>query len=50
MEKITITKECKRYILNYLDSWIVELSKHKFSYRKGIVRAIYNFIDSIEVN
>lgn len=48
-KKVTINSEAKEYILEYLDNWINELSRYTFSYRKGIVRAIYNKIDSIPV-
>jgi hypothetical protein len=48
-KKVTINVEAKEYLLNYLENWLDEFSKHSFSYRKGIVQAIYNKIDSIEV-
>ena len=48
-KKVTINREAKEYILEYLDNWINELSRYTFSYRKGIVRAIYHKIDSIPV-
>ena len=48
-KNVTINREAKEYILEYLDNWINELSRYTFSYRKGIVRAIYNKIDSIPV-
>ena len=48
-EKVTINKEAKEYILGYLQNWLTELGKFKFSYRKGIVQAIYNKVDAIPV-
>ena len=48
-KKVTINKEAKEYLLDYLQNWIDELSKHTFSYRKGIVRAIYNKVDAMPV-
>lgn len=45
-----INKEAKNYILSYLDSWLQELGQYPFSYRKGIVRAIYSKIESIPSN
>lgn len=48
-KKVTINKEAKEYILDYLQNWLNELGKHSFSYRKGIVQAIYNKVDSIPV-
>ena len=48
-KQVKINKEAKEYLLNYLQNWIDELSKHTFSYRKGIVRAIYIKVDSIPV-
>ena len=48
-EKIKINKEAKEYILTYLEDWINHLSKFDFSFRKGIVRAIYNKIESIPI-
>ena len=47
--QVKINAEAKVYLLNYLQNWLNELSKHTFSYRKGIVQAIYNKIDSIPV-
>ena len=47
--KVKINKEAKEYLLNYLQGWIDHLSKFTWSYRKGIVRAIYNKVDSMEV-
>ena len=50
MERMAkINKEAKEYLLNYLQNWLDELSKHTFSYRKGIVQAIYNKVDSMPV-
>ena len=46
---VKINKEAKEYLLNYLQKWLDELSKHTFSYRKGIVQAIYNKVDSMPV-
>ena len=46
-QKVYINKEAKEYLLNYLQDWIDHLNKSSFSYRKGIVRAIYNKVDSI---
>ena len=48
-EKIKINKEAKEYILTYLEDWINHLSKFDFSFRKGIVRAIYNKIEAMPV-
>lgn len=48
-KKVTINKEAKEYILQYLDDWIKHLSTFDFSFRKGIVRAIYNKIEAIPV-
>lgn len=49
MKKVTINKEAKEFILEYLQGWLDHLGKFAFSYRKGIVQAIYNKIDSIPV-
>jgi len=48
-KKVTINREAKEYILNYLQEWIDQLSRYDFSFRKGIVRAIYNKIEAIPV-
>ena len=48
-KQVKINKEAKEYLLSYLQNWLDELSKHTFSYRKGIVQAIYNKVDSIPV-
>jgi hypothetical protein len=48
-KKIYINKEAKEYLLKYLQDWLDHLSKFSFSYRKGIVRAIYNKVESIPV-
>lgn len=52
-EKPKINKEAKDYILGYLDEWIVKIKKDagekRIPFRIGIVRAIYNFVDNIEV-
>ena len=48
-KKPKINKEAKEYLLAYLQAWIDHLSRFTFSYRKGIVRAIYNEIDSMDV-
>ena len=48
-KKIYINKEAKEYLLNYLQDWLDHLSKFSFSYRKGIVRAIYNKVDSMPI-
>lgn len=48
-KQVKINKEAKEYLLDYLQNWINELSKHTFSYRKGIVRAIYNKIDAMPI-
>jgi len=46
-DRIKINKEAKEYLLAYLQEWIDRLNQYPFSYRKGIVRAIYNKIESI---
>ena len=48
-KKVYINQEAKEYLLDYLQNWLDHLSKFSFSYRKGIVRAIYNKVDSIPV-
>ena len=48
-EAIYINKKAKEYILSYLQYWIDELGRYPTSYRKGIVRAIYNKIDALPV-
>ena len=48
-KQVKINKEAKEYLLDYLQNWINELSKDTFSYRKGIVRAIYNKIDTMPI-
>ena len=48
-EPVKINKEAKEYLLEYLQEWLNHLDRFTFSYRKGIVRAIYNKIDSLEV-
>ena len=48
-KNVKINKEAKEYLLAYLQTWIDHLSKFTFSPRKGIVRAIYNKIDSMDV-
>ena len=48
-KNIKINRDAKEYILAYLQEWINHLSKFTFSYRKGIVRAIYNKIDAMEI-
>lgn len=45
---VTINKEAKEYLLSYLQEWLDQLSKTPTSRRKGIVRAIYNKIDSMK--
>lgn len=47
--QVKINAEAKEYLLDYLQNWLNELGKHTFSYRKGIVQAIYNKVDSIPV-
>lgn len=37
----------KEQILEYCDNWLKELSKYEFSYRKGIVQAIRNKVESV---
>ena len=49
LELYEARKEAKEYLLSYLQAWIDHLSRFTFSYRKGIVRAIYNKIDSMDV-
>lgn len=49
-KKIYINTEAKEYILSYLEEWIDELGKFPTSFRKGIIRAIYNKVDSIPVD
>lgn len=46
-KKIKINREAKEYILKYLQQWLDELSRYPVSYRRGIVRAIYNKVESI---
>lgn len=48
-KSITINQEAKEYLLKYLQEWIDRLNQYPFSYRKGIVRAIYNKIESIPI-
>ena len=48
-KKVYINKEAKQYLLNYLEDWINHLSTFDFSFRKGIVRAIYNKVESIPI-
>ena len=48
-KEVKINKEAKEYLLTYLEEWINHLNKFDFSFRKGIVRAIYNKIDSMQV-
>ena len=49
MKKVCINKEAKEYLLQYLQDWLDHLNKFSFSYRKGIVRAIYNKIDAMPI-
>lgn len=48
-KKVYINKEAKQYLLEYLSDWINHLSTFDFSFRKGIVRAIYNKIEAMPV-
>ena len=48
--QVKINAEAKEYLLGYLQNWLNELSKHTFSYRKGIVQAIYNKVDSMPID
>ena len=48
-QKVYINKEAKKYLLDYLQGWLDHLNKFSFSYRKGIVRAIYNKVESIPI-
>lgn len=48
-KKVYINKEAKQYLLDYLGDWINHLSTFDFSFRKGIVRAIYNKIEAMPV-
>lgn len=48
-KQVKINAEAKKYLLDYLQHWLDELSKDTFSYRKGIVQAIYNKVDSMPV-
>lgn len=48
-KKVYINKEAKQYLLDYLGDWINHLSTFDFSFRKGIVRAIYNKVEAMPV-
>ncbi len=47
-KKVKINKEAKEYLLNYLQEWIDHFNRFPTSFRKGIVRAIYNKVDAME--
>ena len=48
-KKVKINKDAKDYLLDYLQGWIDHFSRFPTSFRKGIVRAIYNKVDGMEV-